>query len=198
MRGRLAVVALVAGVGCQAQRQAGQMAESVLSSNPALRGHPGVPALTLENGQPRWIGAAAAERAGYTLVDLSDDFTPFLFVEHLGPGGRPLPNTYRRTFIGLANDRLDADGQPLPPGQRNHLELFGIFPSLSVLAERYRHDAGRRCVDADLSARLRGRESSPAVAAALARRLGCEGLLPLAPRPPASTDRCAKPCGASR
>ncbi len=179
MRGLSVVVVVLAGVGCQMQRQGPRLVpETVLSSNPELRRHPDAPALGVDNGQPRWMDAAAAERAGYTLIDLSDDFTPILFVEHPGRDGRPLPNSYRRTYIGLANDRLDADGQPLPPEQKNYLELFGIFPSFSVLAQRYRQDAGRSCVDDDLRARLRGPESSPAVAAALARRLSCEGLLP--------------------
>jgi hypothetical protein len=32
-------------------------------------------------------------------------------------GGRqPLPNRYRRIFLGLANDELDEDGEPLEPG----------------------------------------------------------------------------------
>ena len=67
-------------------------------------------------GEERWIDAEAAEAAGYTLVDLSDDWTPYIFAEQTGPDGQPLPNRYRRIFIGLANDQLDEDGEPLPPG----------------------------------------------------------------------------------
>lgn len=95
--------------------------------------------------QERWLSADAAVSAGYTLVDLRDDWTPFLFEELTDASGRALPNRYRRVFIGLANDELDGDGQPLDPGQKNYLELYGIFPSLSVIRERFLLDETRTC-----------------------------------------------------
>ena len=98
-----------------------------------------------EAPEERWIDAEAAEAAGYTLVDLSDDWTPAIFSEHLGPEGQPMHNRYRRIFIGLANDELDEDGEPLPEGAKNYLELYGIFPSLSVLRERFLHDEANPC-----------------------------------------------------
>jgi len=60
-------------------------------------------------------------------------WTPYIFAEQTAPDGQPLPNRYRRIFLGLANDQLDEDGEPLEPGAKNHLELYGIPPSLSVL-----------------------------------------------------------------
>lgn len=95
--------------------------------------------------QERWLSADAAVSAGYTLVDLRDDWTPFLFEELTDASGRALPNRYRRVFIGLANDELDGDGQPLDPGQKNYLELYGIFPSFSVIRERFLLDETRTC-----------------------------------------------------
>ena len=56
-----------------------------------------------------------------------------------------MPNRYRAVFVGLANDRTDGDGQALPPGERNYLELYGIPPSLSVLRARFLADAARTC-----------------------------------------------------
>ena len=97
--------------------------------------------------EERWIDAEAAEAAGYTLVDLSDEWTPYIFAEQTGPDGQPLPNRYRRIFIGLANDQLDEDGEPLPPGSKNYLELYGIFPSLSVLRARFLDDDQHPCQD---------------------------------------------------
>ncbi len=95
--------------------------------------------------QERWLSAEAATAAGYTIVDLSDGWTPFLFEELLDASGRPMPNRYRRVFIGLANDELDGDGQRLDPGEKNYLELYGIFPSLSVIRERFLLDETRTC-----------------------------------------------------
>ncbi len=97
--------------------------------------------------EERWIEAEAAEAAGFTLVDLSDDWTPYIFAEQTGPDGQPLPNRYRRIFIGLANDQSDEDGEPLEPGAKNYLELYGIFPSLSVLRARFIESEQHPCHD---------------------------------------------------
>jgi len=95
----------------------------------------------------RWIDADAAEGAGYTLLDLSDDWTPYIFEEQTGENGEPLSNRYRRIFLGLANDQLDEDGEPLEPGAKNYLELYGIPPSVSVLRARFVQDEEHPCHD---------------------------------------------------
>lgn len=94
-----------------------------------------------------WIERADAQSQGYTVVDLGESWTPYIFREHVTPEGQPLPNRYRRVFIGLANDTLDEDGEPLRPGAQNYLELYGIFPSLSVLRRRFVEDADKTCDD---------------------------------------------------
>jgi hypothetical protein len=104
-------------------------------------------ALLLEDGKERWVDARAIESAGYTLVDLSDAWTPLLFREEHTAQGQPLANRYRRVFLGLANDALDNDGVPLEPGGKNYLELYGIFPSLSVLRARFLESAKGACHD---------------------------------------------------
>jgi hypothetical protein len=93
------------------------------------------------------MDAQAATAAGYTIVDLSDDWTPYIFAPQTGADGEPLLNRYRRIFVGLANDKLDEDGEPLPAGEKNYLELYGIFPSLSVLRERFLADDQHPCHD---------------------------------------------------
>jgi len=74
-------------------------------------------ALITVNGDERWVAAKAIESAGCTLLDLRDDWTPSIFAEEHAADGTPLHNRYLRVFIGLANDQLDGDGQPLPPCQ---------------------------------------------------------------------------------
>jgi hypothetical protein len=177
-RHRLSVLlGLLLGVGCQAQRQAGpSLTPPPWSSTGLTAFAPGARALVVENGQERWLDAGDAERQGFTLVDLSDDFTPILFADQ---GGHK--NAYRSTFVGLANDRLDSDGQPLAAGSENYLELYGIFPSFSVLSRRFAAQAGRRCLDEGSRAVWAGKLPSGKVSAetwkALAARLGCESLL---------------------
>ncbi|HVZ73556.1 MAG TPA: hypothetical protein VHJ20_14355 [Polyangia bacterium] len=121
-------------------------------------------ALVIADGKEQWIDATAATAAGYTLVDLSDDWTPYIFAPQPGPDGQPLSNRYRRIFIGLANDQLDEDGEPLPAGTKNYLELYGIFPSLSVLRARFLADEEHPCHDQESAAAIAGVETVTYVA----------------------------------
>jgi len=126
-----------------------------VSEEEAQRAHPELPpdrrALMVigppGKGEERWVDADAAEGAGYTLLDLSDDWTPFIFTEQMSAEGQQLPNRYRRIFLGLANDELDEDGEPLEPGAKNYLELYGIPPSLGVLRARFVQDEQHPCHD---------------------------------------------------
>jgi hypothetical protein len=104
-------------------------------------------ALIVIDGEERWVDAEAVARAGYTLVDLSDSWTPRIFRKEHTETGEHLENRYRRVFLGLANDKLDRDGVPLEPGEKNYLELYGIFPSLSVLRARFLTDEHSACHD---------------------------------------------------
>jgi hypothetical protein len=138
---------------------------------PANEGTPPAPpaaatgrVLTMAGGQERWMEAAAAEAAGYTIVDFSDDWTPYIFAPQTGPEGQPLENRYRRIFIGLANDQLDEDGEPLPTGDKNYLELYGIFPSLSVLRARFVADEQHPCHDQESADALEAVETVSYVA----------------------------------
>jgi hypothetical protein len=103
--------------------------------------------LAYDRGVAKKMTIMAAREAGLLDVDLSDAWAPYI----LQDGDPPQPNDYRQTFVGLANDRLDADGDPARPGNHNYLEAFGIPPTLSVLAARAEEDAsaGREaCYDA--------------------------------------------------
>jgi hypothetical protein len=104
-------------------------------------------ALAIVNGAERWVDAKAIESVGYTLIDLRDSWTPSIFNEEAGENGEPMPNRYRRVLLGLSNDQLDSDGEPLAPGEKNYLELYGAFPSFSVLRERFMQDSAHPCHD---------------------------------------------------
>lgn len=102
-------------------------------------------ALQVVDGKDRVVDAQLARERGLVLVDLSDDFAPHIFQDGKAANGTPLLNRYRAVFVGLANDRSDGDGDPLPPGERNYLELYGVPPSLSVLRKRFLEDGARTC-----------------------------------------------------
>jgi hypothetical protein len=117
----------------------------------ALRARPELPperrAMAVVDGSERWVDAEAIESVGYTIVDLRDDWTPAIFRDAPGPDGAPLPNRYKRVFLGLASDTLDSDGNPLDPGEKNYLELYGLFPTLTVLSERFDEEEHAPCHD---------------------------------------------------
>jgi len=94
---------------------------------------------------------AEASAKGLLIVDLSDGWAPFIFQDGgATKGDPPKPNGYRKTFVELANDRVDEDGRALRAGEGNFLEPFGIPPTLSVLSVRIEADraAERRACEA--------------------------------------------------
>ena len=125
----------------------------------ALAPSPSGPVLVA--GQTQTLEAAAALQAGYTLIDLTNDWTPFIFEEMKDANGAPLPNRYRSVYLGLANDTGDGDGQPLSPGEHNYLELYGIEPTFAVLRARFLDDeAHQSCKDIDYD-KLKAANSIP-------------------------------------
>ena len=102
-------------------------------------------AIVIHEGKEDFIDAEAAARSGYTIIDFSDDWTPFIFAAQKAPDGTVMNNRYRRVFLGLSNDTLDEDGEPLAAGEKNYLELYGIPPSFGVLRERFLANEQQTC-----------------------------------------------------
>ncbi len=91
------------------------------------------PSSTGVASQARKLDVSTAEASGYTVVDLGNDWVPYIFSEKTPSIDDAKPNTYRQRYMDLANDRTDIDGDPLPPHEHNYLELYGIPPSLAVI-----------------------------------------------------------------
>jgi hypothetical protein len=161
------------------QAEAGKAAQAAaappkLTEQEALRARDDLPAdqraMVMVDGRERWVDPAAIESVGYTVIDLRDTWTPTIFAEETTADGRPLPNRYRRVFIGLANDKLDSDGEPLEPGMKNYLELYGISPSWTVLRARFMEDAQSPCHDQESVELLQAVETVSYVAPQKIRR----------------------------
>jgi hypothetical protein len=101
----------------------------------------------LDEGPVRVVTDEQAKEAGYTIVDLSDGFAPYIFSERTPGKSDYERNDYRSTYIGVANDRIDEKGERLSRDQHNYVELFGIPPSLSVLQRRFITDVAKDCYD---------------------------------------------------
>jgi len=120
-------------------------------------------------------------------VDLSDEWTPATFSETA-----ERPQSYRATFLALANERI-GEGRAWDTARRDrYFELFGIFPSFSVIRGRLQDDSRHRCHAAVDDAGLRAltRPLAPwtpasgarllqksAALAVVQQHLRCEGLL---------------------
>lgn len=88
------------------------------------------------DGAYRRMDIETARSFGFTIVDLSDDWVPFIFWSQT-PGKDDLkPNQYASNYVDLANDRIDVNGDPLAEWDRNYLEVYGIPPTLAVLRRR--------------------------------------------------------------
>ena len=83
--------------------------------------------------EPRKQEIAQAEAAGYTVVDLGNSWVPYIFSEKTTGVEDLSANEYRQRYIGLANDKIDAEGEKLDSHERNFLELYGIPPTLRVV-----------------------------------------------------------------
>ena len=71
-----------------------------------------------------------ARKQGLQVVDLSDDWAPFIFSESDGPGSGVKQNPYRATFVALANDRASPEEilMATPQGALAALSAAGIAP----------------------------------------------------------------------
>jgi hypothetical protein len=77
-----------------------------------------------------------AKAAGLTVLDLSDNWAPHLFAR------------YRDRYVTLANERWPKDAEGYRAGHIDqYLELYGIFPSMSVLRARLVDDERHACHD---------------------------------------------------
>jgi hypothetical protein len=130
----------------------------------------------------------AASR-GLTILDLSDDWVPFLF----RAGEQAEPNPYRATYVALANYEIGRGPEWDRARKDIYLELYGIAPSFQLLARRLRDQARFAChagIDSAPIAAVQKRTldvfkpprgaAERAAVAALDARLVCEGLLPAA------------------
>jgi hypothetical protein len=107
--------------------------------------------MVVEGG--RFVGQTTPERArrdGLTVVDLSDDWLPYIFSE---APGKPQP--LRPDLIALANGRRPRGSTFVRAREDKYFEAFGISPSLNLLrrrlADRKRHACHERVRDAALA-----------------------------------------------
>ncbi|MCH9687699.1 MAG: L,D-transpeptidase [Deltaproteobacteria bacterium] len=104
----------------------------------SFREHPAGVAWVFDGeSEPKAIPIGAAEARGYSIIDLSNTWTPYIFTNKTAGLDDEHPNTYRDKYIGLANDSVDHFGDELSEHDHNFLELYGIPPSLAVIQKEW-------------------------------------------------------------
>lgn len=103
-----------------------------------------------EDGRPRGkIDAAKADTEGYIVVDLGEEWTPYIFSSP--PGAEPA--AYRKTYLALAQGRFPDNHHGDRARKDEYLELYGIMPTLNLLHKRFVAMSKRQCINAlDLEA----------------------------------------------
>lgn len=145
--GRPASAAATPPSGGPASASASALGPAVPGAAPQVVADPAHPVRVFIDGADR-TGTVPPETLagqGFTLLNLRNDWTPYIFAEFEDDEGQHLPNRYRPIYIGLANDRTDGDGRELPTGAENFLELFGLPPSLGVVRARLLRDEEKAC-----------------------------------------------------
>lgn len=92
--------------------------------------------------QGRVVGQVCADNndGAVTILDLGDEWAPAIFAETPDH-----PQSYRRTVVALANERIGEGGQWVTARRDRYFELYGIFPSLSVVRARLLDEPRHRC-----------------------------------------------------
>ncbi|MFW6052176.1 MAG: peptidoglycan-binding domain-containing protein [Myxococcota bacterium] len=93
------------------------------------------------------VDAATASLHGYVVLDLGDGWTPYIFTDRGSEDEEPIPNTYRETYLALANRNFPDDHHGDRARSDKYLELYGIMPTLSVLRERLQQVMKLGCAD---------------------------------------------------
>ena len=93
----------------------------------------------------RQVDAATASEEGFVLIDLGEEWTPYIFTEQDTPTSERLPNDYRQIYLALARGEFPQDHHGARARDDKYLELYGILPTLRVLRDRFRATSASTC-----------------------------------------------------
>lgn len=92
-----------------------------------------------------YVEREEAEAKGYLLIDLGDDWTPYILSERSSEDEEPIENPYRKTFLALAKGKYPNDHHGDRARRDRYLELYGIPPTVTLLRKRFEETAKRDC-----------------------------------------------------
>ena len=83
--------------------------------------------------------------AGEIIVDVGEEWVPYIFSERTNPTDEPVPQSYRPTYLALARGGFPNDHHGQRAKRDRYLELYGIQPTLSLLRTRFRETQKQDC-----------------------------------------------------
>ena len=96
----------------------------------------------------RQVDAAKADTQGHLLLDLGEEWTPYILTEASSADEEPKPSQYRATYLALARGEFPDDRHGYRAEKDQYLELYGILPTLTLLRERFAEVEALECADA--------------------------------------------------
>jgi hypothetical protein len=94
----------------------------------------------------RQVDAATAREEGFVVLDLGEEWTPYLFTERDADSDPIVTNDYRATYLALARGEFPDDRHGDLAREDQYLEPYGIPPSLGLLRTRFHHAHDLACV----------------------------------------------------
>lgn len=110
--------------------------------------------VVLQDPVPLWkdgkaqgqVDAATADEDGHLLLDLGEDWTPYILTEGSGDDV-PKPSEYRETYLALARGEFPENRHGYRAKKDQYLELYGILPNLSLLRDRFTEVRSLQCAE---------------------------------------------------
>ena len=124
-------------------------ATSAPTTAPTIDGEPVVleaPVAFWDDGKSQGeVDAVRADEEGRLLLDLGEDWTPYILTEASSPDGEHLSSQYRETYLSLARGEFPKDRHGYRAEKDQYLELYGILPTLTLLKERFKEVRALEC-----------------------------------------------------
>jgi hypothetical protein len=123
-----------------------QEAEAVAQSSASAHPPPLQPVPLWKDGRPAGeIDLARPHDSRIVVLDLSEDWTPYIFTERSNPDEPIVPSSYRATYLALARGEFPHDHHGTRAKKDRYLELYGIPPTLTLLRTRFREAVTADC-----------------------------------------------------
>ena len=91
------------------------------------------------------VDAAKADQEGHLLLDLGEEWTPYILTEASPTEAQGQTSEYRSTYLALARGEFPDDRHGYRAEKDQYLELYGILPNLSLLRQRFTDVRALQC-----------------------------------------------------